>query len=82
MIEKSKNRTKLESAILLRRFWAVHRNPVLLFPNRKGGLKGSATALTPLDRGGVQVTINKVVKACGIKKRSPCTAFATAMLPI
>jgi len=72
---------------VLRRFWSVHRNPVLLFPNRKGGLKGSATALTPLDRGGVQVTINKVVKACGIKKRSRCmeypasfsgTAFATA----
>lgn len=67
---------------VLRRFWSVHRNPVLLFPNRKGGLKGSAAALTPLDRGGVQVTINKVVKACGIKKRSRCTAFATAMPPI
>lgn len=22
----------------LRRFWAIHRNPVFLFPNRKGGL--------------------------------------------
>jgi len=67
---------------VLRRFWSIHRNPVLLFPNRKGGLKGSATALTPLDRGGVQVTINKVVKACGIKKRSRCIAFATATPPI
>ena len=66
---------------VLRRFWSVHRNPVLLFPNRKGGLKGSSTALTPLDRGGVQVTINKVVKACGIKKRLPCTAYDTAMQP-
>ena len=25
---------------LLQRFWQVHRNPVLLFPNRHGGLKG------------------------------------------
>jgi len=63
---------------LLRRFWLVHRHPTLLFPNRKGGLKGSHTAATPLDRGGVQTTIHKVVRACGIKKRSPCTAYATA----
>ena len=32
---------------LLRRFWRVHRNPVLLFPNRYGGLKGAAAATTP-----------------------------------
>ena len=67
---------------LLRRFWSVHRNPVLLFPNRKGGLKGSHTATTPLDRGGVQTTMHKVVQACGIKKRSPCTACGTATLLI
>jgi site-specific recombinase XerD len=30
---------------LLRRFWQVHRNPVLLFPNRHGGLKGAASKL-------------------------------------
>lgn len=59
---------------LLRRFWSVHRNPVWLFPNRKGGLGGSLAATTPLDRGGVQTTMRKVVAACGIKKRSPCTA--------
>jgi integrase/recombinase XerD len=29
---------------LLRRFWQVHRNPVLLFPNRHGGLKGACSA--------------------------------------
>jgi site-specific recombinase XerD len=57
---------------LLRRFWSVHRNPVLLFPNRKGGLEGGHTATTPLDRGGVQTTMHQVVAACGIKKRSPC----------
>ena len=39
---------------LLRRFWSVHRNPELLFPNRHGGLKAANRAKTPLDRGGVQ----------------------------
>ena len=67
---------------LLRRFWQVHRNPVLLFPNRHGGLKGVGSATTPLDRGGVQTTLHKVVAACGIKKRLRPTACATAMPPI
>ncbi|HSP62238.1 MAG TPA: site-specific integrase [Pyrinomonadaceae bacterium] len=53
---------------LLRRFWRIHRNPVLLFPNRHGGLKGAAAATTPLDRGGVQKTLHRVSKACGLKK--------------
>ena len=59
---------------LLRRFWWVHRNPVLLFPNRHGGLKGAAASTTPLDRGGVQKTLHRVSKACGLKKRSRHTA--------
>jgi len=63
---------------LLRRFWQTHRNPVLLFPNRHVGLKGAASATTPLDRGGVQKTPLKVAAACGVKKRSPRTAFGTA----
>ncbi len=63
---------------LLRRFWQTHRNPALLFPNRHAGVKGAATANTPLDRGGVQITLRKVAAACGVKKRSPRTAFATA----
>ena len=66
---------------LLRRFWRVHRNPVLLFPNRQVGLKGAATAGTPLDRGGVQKTLRKVALACGLKKRSRHTVCATAMPP-
>ena len=67
---------------LLRRFWQAHRNPVLLFPNRYLGLKGAATATTPLDPGGVQTALHKVVEGCGLKKRSRPTAFATAMQPI
>ena len=54
----------------LQRFWHVHRNPALLFPNRQGGLKGAASAATHMDRGGVQTTLHKVVGACGLKKRS------------
>jgi len=67
---------------LLRRFWQVHRHPVLLFPNRHGGLSGAHRAATPLDRGGVQTTLRIVVEACGIKKRSPPIVCATAMPPI
>jgi len=67
---------------VLRRFWSVHRHPVLLFPNRKGGLKGSFSATTPLDRGGVQVTLRKVVNACGIKKTLPLIVCGTVMRPI
>ena len=55
---------------VLRRFWSVHRHPVLLFPSRLGGVKGAATATTPMDAGGVQTTLHKVVKSCGLKKRS------------
>jgi len=78
---------------LLRRFWSVHQNPVWLFPNRKGGLKGSRSAISPLEkgrdgtsreaalgyRGGVQVTMRKAVEACGLKKRLRRIVCATAM---
>ena len=59
---------------LLRRFWRVHRNPVLLFPSRHGGLPSATQATTHMDRGGVQTSLRKVVKACGVKKRSHRTA--------
>lgn len=63
---------------VLRRFWQTHRNPEWLFPNRLGGLKAAHSARTPLDRGGVQKTLRQVAIACGLKKRSPRTACATA----
>ncbi len=56
---------------LLRRFWQVHRHPVLLFPNRHGGLKSAHLAKTPLDRGGVQATLRRVAQECGLKKDYP-----------
>jgi integrase/recombinase XerD len=63
---------------VLRRFWQTHRNPSLLFPNRQGGLAGACSALTPLDRGGVQKTLHQVAIDCGLKKRSRHTVCATA----
>jgi len=63
---------------VLRRFWQTHRHPELLFPNRHAGLKGAHLATSPLDRGGVQITLRKVAVECGLKKRSPRTACATA----
>lgn len=64
---------------LLRNFWQVHRNPVLLFPSRQGGVKAAATATTPMDVGGVQTSLHKVVETCGLKKRSRPTRFDIAM---
>jgi integrase len=67
---------------VLRRFWRLHRHPVLLFPSRQGGRGHAAHATTHLDRGGVQRTLHKVTRECGLKKRSPRTACATATPPI
>ncbi len=66
---------------LLRRFWALHRHPKLLFPNRSAGRAGAHRANSPLDRGGVQRTLARVVQEIGLKKRYPRTACATAMPP-
>ena len=55
---------------VLRRFWQTHRHPELLFPNRHAGLKGAHLATSPLDRGGVQITLRKVAAECGLKKGS------------
>ncbi len=67
---------------ILRSFWAVHRHPGLIFPNRKAGLAGAFRANSPLDRGGVQTTFKKVATECGLKKRLVRTVYAIAMLPI
>lgn len=53
---------------VLREFWAVHRNPVLLFPSRQKGLKGASCATTHMDRGGVQQALRQVAADIGLKK--------------
>jgi len=35
----------------------------------------------PLDRGGIQVTIKKVVDGIGLKKKFPAILYATVMPP-
>ena len=64
--------------VALRRHWAEHRHPVLLFPNRKGGRKNAHLATTPLDTGGVEKALRAVIKSCGIKKTLHRTACVTA----
>ena len=59
---------------VLRRFWQTHRHPELLFPNRHAGLKGAHLATSPLDRGGVQITLRKVVADCGLIAGIPSAA--------
>jgi len=65
---------------ILRRFWQTHCNPALLFPNRKCGLNKAHLATTPLDRGGIQVTLRQVTRDCGLKKELRHTTCATVML--
>ena len=65
--------------IALRRHWAVHRHPVLLFPNRQGGRNNAYLAKTPLDAGGVQKALRAVTFNIGLKKEFRHTACAIAM---
>lgn len=53
---------------ILTEFWKVHRHPRFIFPSRKRGVKNAHLVTVPLDRGGIQVTIKKVVTQLGIKK--------------
>lgn len=64
----------------LRLYWKTHRHPNLLFPNVQMG----AQATGPMDKGGVQKALKKVIKECGITKHiSPHSlrhCFATHLL--
>ena len=68
--------------VVLRSFWGLHRHPEFLFPNRKRGLAHAHLVDSPLDKGGIQTTIRKVVAELGIKKKSVVTLCATVMQPI
>lgn len=67
---------------VLRSYWQVHRNPVLLFPSRTGGIQGGACATTPLDRAGIATALARVVASCGLKKRLRPIPCATLLQPI
>jgi len=66
---------------LLRHFWRMHRNPTLLFPNRRGGIHAARSAVTSLEGAGVRAALRKVAQDCGIKKRSHPIACAIATQP-
>jgi integrase len=67
---------------VLQKFWRVHKHPTFIFPNRKRGLKNAHMVDSPLDRGGVQTAMKKVVTELGIKKRSLAIHCATVLQPI
>lgn len=67
---------------LLRDYWKVHRNPVLLFPSRAGGANGGTCATAPLDRSGVAAALRQVATSCRLKKRSHPILCVTPLQPI
>lgn len=54
--------------LALRRYWATHRNPRLLFPAGKT-VAERRHATVPMERSGVQGAFKAVVQSCGIHKR-------------
>jgi site-specific recombinase XerD len=69
---------------ILRQFWQRHQHPGFIFPSRKRGLNNCHLVDVPLDRGGIQVTIKKVVDGMGLKKKISCHSlrhsYATHLL--
>lgn len=53
---------------ILKNFWRLHRHPTFIFPSRKKGLKNTHLVDMPLDRGGIQAAMKRVVEQLGIKK--------------
>jgi integrase/recombinase XerD len=51
----------------LRRYWATHRHPSLIFPGAKASYVPNTKDII-MDKGGVQKTIKIVAKECGISK--------------
>jgi site-specific recombinase XerD len=51
----------------LRRYWACHRHPDLLFPGGKAPYTREGRVMS-MDRGGVQKAIKLIARECGISK--------------
>jgi len=68
----------------LRKHWATHRNPTLIFPRQSGANINSQTTTITLDCGGVQKAIKRAVEDCGIPRlitiRSLRHSYATHLL--
>ncbi len=54
---------------MLRRWWATHRHPRLLFPNPTGGPDRVRQTTTPMARGGVQAAMSAAVADARIRLR-------------
>lgn len=65
----------------LRALWSRHRHPRLLFPNARGSMATIQQAATPMNRGGVQAALKKMLADAGIKKKPPFTPCAIALPP-
>jgi len=55
--------------LMLREYWAMHRNPKLLFPSTGRNHKQAATATEPMAKDSVQGAMRRVVEQLGFKKR-------------
>jgi site-specific recombinase XerD len=74
----------MPTLMLLRQFWATHRNPAWLFPAPGRGGNGMSTAKRPIPFGSVQVVFAKAVQESKIcKEAHPHTlrhSYATHLL--
>ena len=55
--------------LLMRKYWATHKNPVLIFPALGRGQNLGPTSKTPMSIEGVQGAFRRAKFAAGIKKR-------------
>ncbi len=55
---------------VLRQFWKTRRHPDFIFPNRKRGVGNAHLVDRPLERGGIQVAMKKIVDQMVLKKNS------------
>jgi len=58
-----------ETLLLLRRYWATHRNPTFVFPALGRGLQDGPTASTPMVLDSVQGAFRRARFDAGIRKR-------------
>ena len=63
---------------LLRSYWTMHRNPLLLFPAVGRGKQNARSTSRPMDASTVQGCMKRVVKRVGFKKEFPRTRCVTA----
>ena len=71
--------------IILRKYWASHRNPRLIFPALGRNRKGAPTATNPMPKASVQEALSNAKKAARIHKRGVCLhtlrhSYATHLL--